>query len=721
MKTSGTLSRKHADVNSKLFLLTQQSEIIDKYVYMTTSDLTGKITDVSQAYSNFTGYKREDLIGKNHSIFRNHDLDKAIIKHLWDTLGQNLIWEGELKNNKYSGEEFWIQSVISPLYDPTNKKIGYVAIMEDITSKKRLEELSTQDPLTLLHNRKHFNYYFKRELKRSSWKKEKFTLMLLSVDYYENYRNVHGHLYADKVILQIANALKKSITSTVHELFKVTQTEFAIILFNYDEQYIKNFANQLLSCVESLKIPNEQSKCSEYFTISIGIANIDTQTNSLYCDDIYNIADANLSTAKINGSNTVISDMDCSRMDSMKNIDVITKLPNRNALVYDISILHSEAMLIILHVRRLNSLKDLYGFNFASEIITKKTHQLLEILQDEEVSLYSLNLEEFAILVTNKNLFEKYLSILKHLILMNNDYFINDLDQAIPADYSAGVAYGVENIFNHADLVLQEAILSKVSYKIYENNPTATQVQADILNRLRVYKDALHDGKIIPYFQPIVDSHTAKVIKYEALARLETEDGEIISPYYFLDSAKEDKSFEYFTRQMMQKVFNIYGNNNIEISMNLTYENINSETMIEYIKNRLDKYGGERITFEIVESEDIQDYKVLEKFILMVKHYGCKISIDDFGSGYSNFMQVLRLNIDYIKLDGSLVEKLNSDENVRHMIQGLVVYAKNANIKTIAEFVSSKELAQSVKELDIDYIQGYYYGEPKPQEFYGLK
>ncbi len=73
-----------------------------------------------------------------------------------------------------------------------------------------------------------------------------------------------------------------------------------------------------------------------------------------------------------------------------------------------------------------------------------------------------------------------------------------------------------------------------------------------------------------------------------------------------------------------------------------------------------------------------------------------------------------------LKLDGLLIEKLNIDENVKHMIKGLLIYAKNANIKTIAEFVSTKELANAVRELRVDYIQRYYYGEPKLPEHYGL-
>jgi EAL domain-containing protein (putative c-di-GMP-specific phosphodiesterase class I) len=171
---------------------------------------------------------------------------------------------------------------------------------------------------------------------------------------------------------------------------------------------------------------------------------------------------------------------------------------------------------------------------------------------------------------------------------------------------------------------------------------------------------------------------------------------------------------------MIQKVFNVYAKKKTDISINITYENISSDSMRDYIKNRLEKYGGDGITFEIVESEEIKDYELIENFILMLKEYNCKISIDDFGSGYSNFTNIIKLNIDYIKLDGSLIEKINIDKNVEHMIIALLSFAKNANIKTIAEHISTPELDDKVRELGIDYIQGYLYGEPKSPEHYDI-
>ena len=709
-----------AKLENEKFLLQQKNEIIDEYVFTTTSDLSGNILDISQAYLDFTGYTREEVIGKDHKVFRNQSIDRNIIKNLWETILNDKIWIGDIKNNKSTGEEYWIHAIIKPLFDKNHEKIGYTAIQENITPKKRLEELSTKDPLTLLYNRKYFEYFLKKELSRSSAKRESIALLLIEIDYYKNYKNKYGDIKASSLLLNISKALKKRQGFNRHEVFKISEQEFAIVVLNKNNEYVQDFTEGLLHSVKALKILNSQNETPQFATVSIGVVNLYTKQYYITSNDLYNITDMNLSRAKELGGDSYTIDINEDYIKELKNIDSITKLPNRTSLIDDLLTLKEESMLILLHINQINSLKDIYGFDFANDVMATKALELQEVLDDKESTLYNLNLQEFAILITDKSLFEKYFLLLKHSILIPNHSYEAIMSNYILADFTAGIAYGIQNIFNHADVVLQEALLSKVSHKTYKNNQSVKQLQEDNLNRLKAYKNALHTGKIIPYFQPIIDSKNHSIIKYEALARIETADGEIISPYYFLDSAKEDKTFEFFTRQMMQKVFNVFAMSDVHVSINLTYENISSHTMVEYIQNRLEKYGGDGITFEIVESENILDHQVMETFIKMVKSYGCKISIDDFGSGYSNFSNTIKLDIDYIKLDGSLIEKLNLDENVKHMIQGLLVYAKNANIKTIAEFVSSKELADIVRELGIDYCQGYYFGEPKPPEYYGL-
>lgn len=707
--------------DEKVFFLKEKNKIIDENIFMTVTDLNGVILEISSAYLDFTGFKLDEVIGKTHRLFRSESADEELIKNLWETIQENKQWTGKLKNNKYSGEEYWLKQTISPLFDINNEKIGYTAISRNITNTTKLKELSITDALTDIHNRRYFDYSLKREFKSSAWRKENFAILIIDVDYFKDYNDFYGHAQGDKVLKTLASQMKEYINYTVNDVFRIGGEEFAVFILDCNDEDVKKVSSEIVKNVESLKIEHEKSKVSDYITISIGAVNIDGFNHTLSNEDIYNLADNNLYKAKQNGRNRVVFNENIENANLFKDLDIVTKLPNRQSLIHDLELLQEETMLILLHVNQINTIKDLYGMEIVSNMIFKKAQHLSEIVIDDNVTLYSLNMHEFAILVSSKKMFEKYLALLKYTILINHEENIYlDENEDIVSDFTAGVAYGIADLFNQADVSLQDAIMARKSLVIYNKNQTTIELQKSTIDRIRTYKKALHSGNIVPYFQPIIDVKDNSILKYEALARIVTENGEVISPYYFLDAAKHDNTFEFFTRQMMQKVFAIYANNKTDISINITYENITSPTMVEYIKNRLEKYGGKGITFEIVESEDIEDYKLIEEFIIMLKEYGCKVSIDDFGSGYSNFTHIIKLNIDYIKLDGSLIEKLLVDKTVEHMVKALLVFAKNANIKTIAEFVSTEELDKKVREMGVDYIQGYYYGEPKAPQSYSL-
>jgi EAL domain-containing protein (putative c-di-GMP-specific phosphodiesterase class I) len=117
---------------------------------------------------------------------------------------------------------------------------------------------------------------------------------------------------------------------------------------------------------------------------------------------------------------------------------------------------------------------------------------------------------------------------------------------------------------------------------------------------------------------------------------------------------------------------------------------------------------------EIVETQGIENFNEFYAFIEKVKRFGCKLAIDDFGTGYSNFEYLLRLDIDYIKIDGSLVKDIDKNEHMRLVAETIVSFAKTAKMQTIAEFVSHKEIVQIVEEIGVDFFQGYYFGKPVP-------
>jgi c-di-GMP phosphodiesterase len=694
--------------------------IIDKYLLITFSDLEGNITDATQAFLDFTGYTREEIIGKNHSIFKHSDVPKNYIKKMWDVLSANKIFKGEIKNLNKAGHYFWIKITIEPIYDESGIKIGYLAIREDISSKKALEEISTTDSLTGLYNRRHFNEVFRKRFLKSKQKQTSLGLIIIDVDFFKLYNESYSHQAGDLVLVQIANVIKELTDEILFDIFRLAGEEFALICLDYTTQELEKLCQKIRNKVEALHITHEESKVSDTVTVSIGALNLDA-TLGYSINDIYNAADQNLYLAKKKGRNLVQVTSGIDKISLENEIDEVTHLPTRVKLTQDLEKLQTDAMMILLYINDFSSFAEHYGSDFVQKMLIKKAKELRRSLLDNSSTLYRLNINEFAILVTDNNHFNRYLSLLKYSILQNSVCDIQGYkEDNIVVSYSAGISYGVHQILRKANMALHEAFKSMSSYAIYEEDENITIHHRNRLKNLCIYQEALENDNIIPYFQPLVDAKTNKVVKYEALARIRTRDGSIITPNLFLDVAKEDKTFEYFTRQLFQKIFHIYSKNDIRFSLNVTYENIISSEFINYLENRLQKYGGERITFEIIESEEILDYKAVAEFITFIKKYGCKIAIDDFGSGYSNFTNLVKLDIDYIKIDGTIIEKLHSDKSVEIMAKSLISFAKATGIGTIAEFVSSEEIMYKVKQLDIDLLQGYYYGAPRPPQEYGL-
>jgi EAL domain-containing protein (putative c-di-GMP-specific phosphodiesterase class I) len=157
----------------------------------------------------------------------------------------------------------------------------------------------------------------------------------------------------------------------------------------------------------------------------------------------------------------------------------------------------------------------------------------------------------------------------------------------------------------------------------------------------------------------------------------------------------------------------MFEENKMEFSINLSIEDIMNGQIFNYIIEKLKhSQASKRVTFEILESEAIQDFKKVERFIGEVRRYGAKIAIDDFGSGYSNFSYLTKMNPDYIKIDGEIIKDIDVDKTAFLVVETIVAFAKKLGIQTVAEYVHSSMVMDRVKELEIDFSQGFYIDEP---------
>jgi c-di-GMP phosphodiesterase len=228
-------------------------------------------------------------------------------------------------------------------------------------------------------------------------------------------------------------------------------------------------------------------------------------------------------------------------------------------------------------------------------------------------------------------------------------------------------------------------------------------------------KEAIQENRIIAFFQPIINNRTGKIEKYETLVRMVDDNGNIIAPHYFLDIAKKTHLYGDITRIMMDRSFDAFKNNEYEFSINLTIKDILDDEINYNIQKKIkDNHNlSKRLVFEVLESEGIENYKEVITFIQSVKQAGCKIAIDDFGSGYSNFDHIMRLDVDYIKIDSSLIKNIDKDFNAQIITKTIANFSKELGLKTISEFVHSKEVYEKAVGLGVDYSQGNYFGEAR--------
>jgi EAL domain-containing protein (putative c-di-GMP-specific phosphodiesterase class I) len=231
---------------------------------------------------------------------------------------------------------------------------------------------------------------------------------------------------------------------------------------------------------------------------------------------------------------------------------------------------------------------------------------------------------------------------------------------------------------------------------------------------ITLIKKALETDGVKPFFQPIYNFHTDKIEKFECLMRIIDEKDEVVLPFKFLDIAKKTKLYPKLTNKMIEKSAIFFKDTSYEFSINLTVEDLLNDDTMEFLLHTIkDNEIEDKIVLEIVESEHIDNYDEAIRILDRFKSIGVRIAIDDFGSGYSNFDYLIRLKADYVKIDGSIIKQIESDESAKELVLSIVRFAKKSNMKIIAEFVSSEKIANILRDIGVDYAQGFYYGKPE--------
>jgi diguanylate cyclase (GGDEF)-like protein/PAS domain S-box-containing protein len=247
------------------------------------------------------------------------------------------------------------------------------------------------------------------------------------------------------------------------------------------------------------------------------------------------------------------------------------------------------------------------------------------------------------------------------------------------------------------------------------------QVQSNLEEKQRIIA-ALDADLFEPWFQPILHLGTGQIHHYEALARLVERDGTVFSPAAFIPTAERFGLIANIDRMISEKTMRFQAllrsqGHALSFSLNISGKNLGDPDTLSRIQKTIKETGAdpEHIVFELTETAAIRNMKDAVTFVRALKAMGCKFSLDDFGVGFTSFIHLVEMEVDFLKIDGSFISGLSENPRNRILVQTIQDMAHGLGIQTIAEFVDSDETVRLLEAIGVDYAQGYHVGKPSPQ------
>lgn len=408
-------------------------------------------------------------------------------------------------------------------------------------------------------------------------------------------------------------------------------------------------------------------------------------------------------------------------------VEYITVRDNLNSTIDDKKYLFEQieetnfSVLVMLQIDEFEIFEKFYNDVIMNQIENNFAFNLLSYLPNgyKFENVYTLGSGRFALLMKFEKLDNLNFNLQEYLNefvenVKNTTLKFDDLE----FDLNITLSYAIGKYMLYQDCVtgLENTLREKNGINFANDSSILASKEAKHnLDIIKTVKVALDNYNIISYCQPIINNKTKKIEKYESLVRLIDEYGNVISPLDFLEISKKGNYYNKITHRVLENSFKILDSIKTELSINISFSDIEKEQTRIEIYRLLKKYKhcASRVIFELLEDENVKDFNVIKKFIREIKIQGVQIAIDDFGTGYSNFERILEFEPDIIKIDGSLIKNIEKDVFSRNLVETIVTFAKKQNIKTVGEFVENEAIFNILNEMGVDFSQGYFFGKPE--------
>ncbi|MFT5541236.1 MAG: diguanylate cyclase (GGDEF)-like protein [Glaciecola sp.] len=413
-------------------------------------------------------------------------------------------------------------------------------------------------------------------------------------------------------------------------------------------------------------------------------------------------------------------------------IDATTGLFTRNVLVEDLSRIREKESSINVAIFFL----DLDGFkpvndnlgHEAGDIMLKKIGYRLKGVSNKSIKVYRIGGDEFVICYSDYSSENILLQMAESIVqLFAAPFHVYETHITISA--SIGIALqeaksiDAGQLLRYADIAMYQAKEEgKNRFKFFDESMRArTQLRFTIKNDFLV---SLTDNQLFLVYQPIVESETRKVIKLEALCRWKHPELGFIAPPIFIDVLEEGENMNILFEWIVTNVFNeatflnSIGMQDMVISINLSPSQLVDDRALEILKEQMQIHNisSSRIELEITETTLITSFKQAKNWIEMAIEMGFRVAIDDFGAGYSSLSYLTAFNYNTVKLDRSLLDKIDVNEHQQRIVGSLTQMIHSLSVPIVAEGAETEAQFEQLRKLGCDYIQGYFISRPIPHD-----
>jgi len=395
-----------------------------------------------------------------------------------------------------------------------------------------------------------------------------------------------------------------------------------------------------------------------------------------------------------------------------KNIYDLTRLPSRYALYEALN--GTKQSLLYINIDHFDFINSIYGMNKANQIL-KECALKLNMFLPKNAELFHITADEFVILIDEPSVIQEVLLADQiHAFFKESPVEFEHYTHYIV--FSIGIDSGENKImFLNAKSASKEArYFGGDKTVVYSSASIYMQEQKENFRWIGILSKAFEEDRIFNYYQPIINNTNPQIKHYEVLCRLKSDDGSLVDAKNFIESAKVVGLITKITRTVIDKAFKVFAQNSYNFSINISITDFYEEYLLDFLEYKCNYYKVDRsrVYLEILEDVISSQKMEVDKQVIELKNCGYNVVIDDFASEKTMYRRMFDLQAKFIKINGSFIRELDKDTSYRIIVESIVEFAQKNGIKTMAEHIESEEVYKIVKELGIDYSQGYLLGKP---------